>query len=729
MVAIRHLFLAQLAFVLVVTPIARAGRRINLVTNGSFENRAATKNLPSGWRVNVVKGKPVLTYERADRGGMCVAIEETTRQDEGCFTSAPIAVAPNTRYALCVRYRCRDGALGPPEILCDGNDFYLGQPTKWTFWQHVFITRANTTRVTIKLWMNYRAGQKVWFDDVSLIEASHIPQLEVRASRGVIFGDRAVFHVSPAKGAVRLEFQIARGAKFDSIFRSLPLPLNAAIRTVELPYGRYCARVVSEFANGEQTLSAPAAFLLCRREQWEKADTSPPRIQSVSPPPDARVDAPPAFAVSVVDEGGSGIDVRSAKFQLDGALTNRPASIQKQPGGVIFTFESKTSLTKGRHDAFFTVADAAGNSTMRRWRFCFQSGPRSVARFGEKQCLLFNGLPFFPVGLYCYSHGKRLSEIRDAGFNTILSEATRPSKTYLDSLLHAGLKLMPQVRGPISRAKNAAELEKIFTQKGPVKVCRHPAVLAYWSDEAEGDKFPVARMLSAYRVLKKLDPDHPYFACICRAADYGPYSSTADGLLPDIYPIPHGSPKSIGAQLELARKACGGKPVWFIPQAFDWRNTRARKMVVAPKDFRPTRAELRVMTYLGLIHGAGAILYWASDSGVDTANYPAQWAELKKLAGEMARLAPAILNAKRVRVAFEPTEADIDLIAFESRKKVILLTANASAIPYEVTFRLSTPRATRVKVLFENREGKAEDGSFRDIFKALDTHVYEIDAK
>ena len=87
------------------------------------------------------------------------------------------------------------------------------------------------------------------------------------------------------------------------------------------------------------------------------------------------------------------------------------------------------------------------------------------------------------------------------------------------------------------------------------------------------------------------------------------YFQDADIIWTDPYPIPSRPVTMVSRWVSDAVSIAGpSKPVWAVPQAFDWNVWNKGKIDQA---HRPTPEEERCMTYLALVHGAKGILYWA----------------------------------------------------------------------------------------------------------------------
>lgn len=711
---------------LAISATAFAQATLQIPADPGFEQAAPGGQAPLGWTPGG-SSKSIQTWEtEAHTGQRCVAIEQSDANDTGSWTSQPAALQPNREYIVAVWYRCRSGDLGPPEVLIDGNDFYLSAPTEWTYWVKRFRTKPETTGGTVTLWMNYRPGQKAFLDDVLLCPADRISWPQEPATGAVVQGD----------GNLRLRWTAVPGAAGYGVWLSPDrgFPVGSIARqtaTTELAVdeplarGKWYWRVTAMMPdNGPPIFTPTASFLLVSPEPPLPWDTTPPLVWKMQPVRDGVAgSARPMISVRLDDGDRSPGDL-AVTWRLDGR--DRTPRVRRR--GDRAWVRPEAPLVAGRHTSEIQVRDQGGNTTTRAWAFFVGEKPTSTAQFDRDLALRFNDLPFFPLGLYSYAHQQHLEEIQRCGMNTILSES-EGSREYLDDLLKHNLKILLQARGTIVGPDDEAGIRARAAADGRVTSLRnHPALLGYWTDEAEGEGAPVNRMLLGYNVFKGLDPDHPFMACLCNRENFGPYSAVADGIVPDPYPSPHSPVSVVAGTMDAAARAIeGNKPVWIIPQAFDW-HVAATGEVAPGEVFRPTGEEMRCMTYLALLHGAKGVLYWASDSGkCDIVNFPERWKALQETASEVAWLSPVIERPKEdLRATVEPPDAPVDIGIWRDGDAWYVIAANTSTEACEVTLTLP-PEVTHghAKVMFENRQTHAQ-GAIQDVFRPLEVHVYVI---
>ncbi|KAI9672268.1 MAG: hypothetical protein M1831_002082 [Alyxoria varia] len=255
-------------------------------------------------------------------------------------------------------------------------------------------------------------------------------------------------------------------------------------------------------------------------------------------------------------------------------------------------------------------------------------------------------IPLFPYSFYIewyqfYKEGQMTSVVRDfksRGYNIahIVPDHTLDHGFYfdhfnafLDACDEQGLWVMYDMRYTY---QNDSFVE---WQVNQIKH-RKSLLLWYTGDEPDGVGDPLTAPRHTYDLIKSLDPYHPVSLCLnCYNYHYEAYSSGADIILEDVYPIAVNTTFSstyhtpcnttygccgcdnchLGAGLSqipqrLDRLAAyqewlgGGaarKPIWGVPQAFGgaefWERT-------------PTRAEEAAMDFLSVNHGAKGLVAW-----------------------------------------------------------------------------------------------------------------------
>lgn len=476
--------------------------------------------------------------------------------------------------------------------------------------------------------------------------------------------------------------------------------------------------------------------------EFRSVDTTPPIASVPVPPPDSTVNGIPIISARFAD-AGSGIDTSSARILLDGRDRSRQAKVTSEG----FTLRLQNPLERGVHRVEVSVSDKAGNQSNRLvWRFGVDTPVPITARF-DKGVFLVHDAPFFPMGIYNYSCNPGgfafdesiLAQVTAAGFNCLLyNEGSRES---LDILQKHGMKALLRVNRGLEASTDPKRAKEVLVDEGPVRWKEHPALLAYWADSPDAVFYhakysredSLQRMTIGHQTLRENDPRHPAVWCFAHRDTFKDYIGTSDALMTFFYPIGQAdfTVSSVSdIMIRPAMEAAATKQVWFISQAIDLLlDTQGKKP--APADFRPTPAQMRAMNYLALAEGVKGLIIYASGGsskpGVynNLVEYPAQWQEALKIAGEVRYLAPVLAAGQPTRtVNLESEEAKKAIwfreLVHDRRHYLIAVNVAESSVPVNWRF----PRPVQPVVLFEDRAQAKKARVISDIFQPYEVHVY-----
>ncbi len=191
-----------------------------------------------------------------------------------------------------------------------------------------------------------------------------------------------------------------------------------------------------------------------------------------------------------------------------------------------------------------------------------------------------------------------------------------------------------------------------------------------------------------------------------------------DVVMTDPYPIPHRPPASVRYAVgHLADEFDGEKPIWMVPQAFGGNEVWTRE---------PTAREQRVMTYLGLIHGATGIQYFIRHGLSGFPKSTVMWGECGRLALEVAELTPALLSHEARPVVSSPIEA-VEASAWRDRGMIVALAVNTENRPRAIRLDLAgIGFSGQAEVLFEDRRIEVAHGAIEDVIDGFGTRAYQI---
>ena len=230
---------------------------------------------------------------------------------------------------------------------------------------------------------------------------------------------------------------------------------------------------------------------------------------------------------------------------------------------------------------------------------------------------ILDGKPFFPIGMFAGPMSEADYKIySEAPFNFVMQYGLVGTKE-LDEYAKIGVYAAMDVRTLIygynysveSPYATLDETKRAFREKF-AEIGRHPAFLSwYLVDECPMSLFK--NVTAANEFLHELDPDHPTYAVTDKTWLVRPMMPCFDVLGIDPYPIGNrGERSDISICSGWVREAVKGmfsmRPMWHVPQAFDWGWFR-KEDAALPNVRMPTRRELANMTWQGIAAGANGV--------------------------------------------------------------------------------------------------------------------------
>ncbi|NLX60017.1 MAG: hypothetical protein GXY74_13125 [Phycisphaerae bacterium] len=394
--------------------------------------------------------------------------------------------------------------------------------------------------------------------------------------------------------------------------------------------------------------------------------------------------------------------------------------------------------------------------------------PIKSVKIGENREFVVNGKPFLPIMSWLQSPS-RYATLRGMEFNTFcgtgkakeaaaaaqaaggyLIPGFTPDLTnhaYVLAWIHGDEPDMPQ------KSKQAATPDQIEGRKGGRGQSasfepRHPPAetMAYYKQVKAADKTRPVLMTFTGHFYRGIQT---HYTAEMQDKLYPAYIKAADVVGFDIYPVyGHGRPGWLNQPADAVKQLCemaGPRPVYA------WIEThKGSRWMTYEKQPDVLPMHTRFEVWGALINGATGIGYFTHawrPSETEFAPTPEMQAELKRLNGQMARLAPAILApAAKVRVAvamddklpvqFKATSCDGAIYLFVQNRD---LGPDAEKLGQ---FQPISPRGgkarisvdglkagTVVEVVDEDRTITAKAGHFEDEFKPLAEHIYKIPQK
>ncbi len=331
----------------------------------------------------------------------------------------------------------------------------------------------------------------------------------------------------------------------------------------------------------------------------------------------------------------------------------------------------------------------------------------------EEGRVLVDRRPFFPLGLYNVSEAEDVRRLSELGFNTIFNAG---SADFLSACDDANMMVIGH--GPGENIQDFSSLSRI--RKYMEDLYWRPCLLAwYLVDEPSLRNVPVDVIRRASELVKMIDPHH--LTLICDGAPHRskPYQALADVASPAYYPIWKQHSVTLVARCvdETVASVRADQPVWFVVQAWTWRNIRF-----------PTVQEERCMTYLAVIHGARGISWYAykyPDKQVLMSVYenaPELWQEILREVRELRELAPVLMGRRPEVHVDEDGPARVDWCVVERDDQVVLMVCNPTKV--QVTHAFDVGDMDGVEVLWEGRFIGDVRGALRDTIGPMSVRIY-----
>ena len=376
-------------------------------------------------------------------------------------------------------------------------------------------------------------------------------------------------------------------------------------------------------------------------------------------------------------------------------------------------------LAMGDQELEFALTDAGGKvlgrvtcpftrtRTERKRRVTFD-------RIGR---MIVDGKPFFPLGMYWSVskpyHPYQLPVI-DADtiktfvkgpFNCVMPYK-QPTREQMDICHANGIKVIypSYSKGTITAFK------------------QHPALLAWYVNDEKGIDH-LKELTVRQRTVQENDPDHPTWMCIYQYGQIRDLMPTFDCMGVDPYPIPS---NDIGMAYDWASTAHGGamgmRPLWQVPQAFDWASFRKDG-----KGRMPTREEMRNMTWQGIAGGANGIIFYSYTYLMKSPTTPFEkgFADVCAVAQEVRNLFPVLLSDGTPPV-FAVKNDSLAVRTWRKGSKLYLLAVNRTRDELKETVALRED-FTNAKLIMGEGFTKAEGQVLSFALKPIGVVMLELD--
>lgn len=324
--------------------------------------------------------------------------------------------------------------------------------------------------------------------------------------------------------------------------------------------------------------------------------------------------------------------------------------------------------------------------------------PNRTAYFDEYNRLIYQGKPFFPLGMYWGGVDDEMLDIyADSPFNCLMPYHML-SRDDMDLVHGRGLKVIYSVKDCYAFLKSLPQQIKTEDDERPfiaskVEAFRdHPALLAWYLND-EAPLTQLERLIMHKEWLEELDPNHPTWSVLYQIGEIGGYFDTCHAIGTDPYPIPS-KPASMAG--EWTRKTVdamhGARPVWMVPQVFNWAAYKKTEEEKAQQR-QPTIDEIRSMTWQCIAEGANGLIFYSwfniyspdRNAGLD---FDAFWPQFKAVVQEVKDMTPALLSVE-TPPAIATDEADwLNWTVKRVEKTTYLIAVNNSTEAHQTTFTL-----------------------------------------
>jgi hypothetical protein len=398
----------------------------------------------------------------------------------------------------------------------------------------------------------------------------------------------------------------------------------------------------------------------------------------------------------------------------------------------------------GLHRLKIEAWDAAGN---RGERTVYLTHARSLPtkKWLPQGGVSIGGKPRFVLGMYGVLT-EHLPEMQAAGYDFVHNYTWDGAGTNESALeyLDACRKHNLQAFIGFSRAAlQANDLDFVAERVGALM--RHPALLAwYLFDEPDLPHQYVSpdQLRGQYDLIHALDPTHPVIVTVAQRNLMPDYHDSYDVYWSMDYQTPAANVTNYEwhrAQLKP------GVPIMSIVHCYDGKQKAGGDSRPDPAKFQPDGRLMRANAFMMIAHQSSGLGWWWWGQGTNifltVAHVPEAWAALQQTVADIRTLEPVLTSPAPVRMwvergSPEPPERDA---ALESRTptevhcwektlpdRTVLITVNRDPQPGRAKITSPKLRAGEVKVWFEARTIKAEQGCLTDDYKPLEVHVYEV---
>jgi len=412
------------------------------------------------------------------------------------------------------------------------------------------------------------------------------------------------------------------------------------------------------------------------------------------------------------------LEVRDAQGEV--VKTVRPSD--RTETALMFDFSSR-DLAPGEYELVATVGTADGEveQTLSTEMTRTDGPPDRRCWIDEHQRLIVDGEPFFPLGTYWnklpeYDTSlaeEQLDIYEESAFNCIMPyDSWDIDEAQLDACRERGISVLFSVKD-FYAGRHGLKTEEEARERVEEYVTRfrdHPAIIAwYTNDEMPTSMYEQLRDHQLW--MEELDPSRPTWVVTNKLDEIPGYLGTFDVIGTDPYPIPSAPPvRALYYTQQTVSGSLGLKPVWMVPQIFNWASYRDNQDNLRP----PTLEEMRSMAWQCIAGGANGLAFYSwmdlwrmERKGGES--FASRWPDVKQMAREIADFEDVLLSIEPVmspRVDESPTVA---WRVYGMDGRTFLVVVNGDEKPAQVSFDFPRDIAD-AEVLFRQPRVEVDGG-------------------
>lgn len=271
----------------------------------------------------------------------------------------------------------------------------------------------------------------------------------------------------------------------------------------------------------------------------------------------------------------------------------------------------------------------------------------------------------FPIGMFGVRQVSEVDALAKEGFDTFMADGDVDMQHALAARAKRnGMRMMASPRS--------------LMKAGAAAPAGWPLDAWYAWDEPDVANVSSATLAAEIAAVKNWDPKTPVTFVIGQGSPAKKYAGIGDALMLDWYPVPHYALGSVADEIDKAYWYTGGRPLWFLVQSFDWRDWPQRNAKKPRIGRFPKHAELRLMSYLAVIHGARGLFFYTLKRGDGSSllEWPELWQATARMAREMRAMEPVWSANRRVPLPFQPNPDGVEAACWRWRGRDYLVLAN-----------------------------------------------------